>query len=250
MAHAPRSTSQRFRGYSVHVLTASGVAFAFVAAAELMRRDAPPDARWVFVWLLAAGAVDAIDGPLARAWHVKHWAPALDGRTIDDIVDYLTFTFVPLVLVWRMGWLPDGFGWTVAFAMIASLLGFAHCEAKDETGGFFRGFPSYWNLYAFYAGLFSTVWSEWLSAVTLWILTALTIAPIRMIYPNLAPRPWRTPVLAGTVLWLVLLGAMLPGYPEAAHWVVLVSLAYPVAYAVLSAHLSRRASAHGAPAAR
>lgn len=28
-------------------------------------------------------------------------------------------------------------------------------DNKDETGGVFRGFPSYWNLYAIYAGAFS-----------------------------------------------------------------------------------------------
>ena len=33
-------------------------------------------------------------------------APDIDGRTIDDIVDYLTFTFIPMLLVWRMGWVP------------------------------------------------------------------------------------------------------------------------------------------------
>src|SRR5687768_1198770 len=99
--------------------------------------DDAPDERIVFVWLVVAVMIDAADGPLARAWDVKRFAPDIDGRTIDDIVDYLTFTFIPLLLVWRMGWVPFAPGlagavWIVP-ALLASLLGFANVGAKDET---------------------------------------------------------------------------------------------------------------------
>ena len=237
---APLTPSQRLRGYAAHCYTASGVVFAFLSAVELMHPGRDTDPRRVFVWLIAAAVVDATDGPIARAWRVRLWARAVDGRKIDDLLDYLTFVFLPLMLVWRMAWLPEGLGWTVVLAMAASLLGFAHRLAKDEQAGFFRGFPSYWNIYAFYAGLFSTAWSPWVSGLTLWGLTLLAVSPIRMIYPNLAPRPWRVPVLLATAGWLVLLCAMLPTYPDAGAWLVSVSLGYPAAYVALSGYLSRR----------
>ena len=75
-----------------------------------------------------------------------------------------------------MGWLPgsanghDGFDLSLAWvapAMMASLLGFANTGAKDEAAGFFLGFPSYWNLYAYYAGYWSTHGGAWLSAASL-----------------------------------------------------------------------------------
>jgi phosphatidylcholine synthase len=100
----PTFFTSRARAYAVHVLTASGVAAAFLAVAELF--DDAPDERVVFVWLAVAVVIDAVDGPIARVWEVKRFAPDIDGRTIDDIVDYLTFTFIPLLLVWRMGWVP------------------------------------------------------------------------------------------------------------------------------------------------
>jgi phosphatidylcholine synthase len=129
---------QRVRGYAVHVYTASGVALALLAAMEIC---APaPDTQRCFLLLFAAVFVDATDGFLARRWHVKTWAAAIDGRTIDDIVDYLTFTFLPLLLMWRMEWLPAPAALYVIPALIASLFGFANREAKDEAGGFFRGF--------------------------------------------------------------------------------------------------------------
>ena len=227
------------RAYAVHLLTASGVVFAFLAAAETAR--AVPDARLVFLWLVIAGFVDAADGPLARRWHVKTMAPRIDGRTIDDIVDYLTFTFLPLLLIWRMGWLPEPGGIWVAPAMVASLLGFANTGAKDESGGFFLGFPSYWNLVAVYAGVFYFEFGPWVNAVMIAALTVLTVLPVRFIYPNLAPPPWRVPVLVGALVWMGLLVAMLPRYPLVPEWLFWLSLVYPVFYTALSLHLDAQA---------
>src|SRR5688500_17532622 len=118
-APAAVTFGQKLLAHMVHLYTASGVAFAFLAAAEICAPQ--PDPRWVFVWLAVAGLIDATDGPLARRWQVKSRTPQVAGRTIDDIVDYLTYTFLPLLLVWRLQWLPPPAGlWTV-LAMVASL---------------------------------------------------------------------------------------------------------------------------------
>lgn len=62
----PPDRAERVRAYAVHVYTASGVVFAFLAAAETC---APrPDPVQVFLWLALAVLVDATDGPLARRW--------------------------------------------------------------------------------------------------------------------------------------------------------------------------------------
>jgi phosphatidylcholine synthase len=228
------TAGERARGYAVHLFTASGVVVAFLAAAEIC---APrPDPRRVFILFAAATLVDALDGPLARRWRVKETAPQIDGRTIDDIVDFLTFTFLPLLLVWRMGWVPEpGAAW-LAPALLASILGFANVMAKDEARGFFRGFPSYWNIAAFYAGFLSPAGN----AVMFLVLAALTVAPVWFIYPNLAPRPWKVPLLAGAFLWLVLAVAMLPSFPDSPRWMVWLSLLYPALYTAASIHLDRR----------
>ena len=223
----------------MHVLTASGIVAAFLATAELL--DETPDERIVFAWLVVAVVIDAVDGPLARAWDVKRLAADIDGRTIDDIVDYITFTFIPLLLVWRMGWVPfapglGGAAWIVP-ALLASLLGFANVGAKDEAAGYFRGFPSYWNIAAFYAGLAYYGLGEtgqWLNGVALLALAVLTVSPVRFLYPNLTPRPWKLPVMLGAAAWLALLLGMLLVYRRVPGWVVGVSLIYPAFYAALS----------------
>jgi phosphatidylcholine synthase len=222
----------------VHVYTASGVLLALAAAMEVC--SAEPDVRYVFLALAVAVLVDATDGPLARRAEVKRWMPSIDGRTIDDIVDYLTFTFVPLLLVWRMGWLPEPAVLYVGPALVASLFGFANTAAKDESRGFFLGFPSYWNVVAFYAGFSYYLYGPWVNAAVFLLLSLLTVMPVRFLYPNLTPRPWRMPVILGALLWLGLMLWLLRDYPEAPEWIVWLSLIYPAFYFWLSYHLATR----------
>ena len=231
-----RNVMKSIRAYAVHCLTASGVIPASFAMNEIASADCDP--RIVFIYLLVATFIDTIDGPLARLLHVKCYASAVDGRTIDDLLDYLTFAFIPLMLVWRMNWLPDGFEWTVSLAMAASLFGFAHRDAKDETAGFFRGFPSYWNIFAFYAGILHVLSGPWPVAVLLWMLTVLTVLPVRFIYPNLAPHPWRTWLLLGAFVWTCFMVAMLGNYPYPPGILTLGSLVYPVVYVGASIRLT------------
>jgi phosphatidylcholine synthase len=234
---------ERIRAYAVHVYTASGVGFAFLAAVELCA--VLPDPQYVFALLFAAVFVDATDGVFARRWRVKKWAAAIDGRTIDDIVDYLTFTFLPLLLMARLGWLPEPAAAWVIPALIASLFGFANREAKDETGGFFLGFPSYWNVVAFYAGLFGGQAAAPMTGAITLALALLTVLPVRFLYPNLTPPPWRSIVLAGAVLWLAALLGLLFNYPHGPLWLGLLSLLYPAFYTVLSVVLHARRRVKG-----
>ncbi|NNE01068.1 MAG: phosphatidylcholine synthase [Pirellulaceae bacterium] len=225
----------RISAYAVHCLTASGIVPAAMAVMEIASPNCDP--RLVFIWLLLSTLIDAIDGPLARRFHVKRFAASIDGRTIDDLLDYLTFAFIPLLLIWRMEWLPLGTNWTVMLAMAASLFGFAHVSAKNESDGFFRGFPSYWNAFALYAGVFSATVDPWLSAVTLWMLTALTVAPVWVIYPNLAPRRWRPSILYGAGAWTASLLALLWWFPQPPGGLIALSLVYPAYYVALSWYL-------------
>ena len=235
----------RARGWAVHLLTASGILVALQAVSELCAADTDP--RVVFAWLGLAVIIDAVDGPLARRWRVKETVPHIDGRTIDDIVDYITYTFVPLVLLWRMRWVPDPAAVWIAPGLVASLLGFANVRAKEESHGFFLGFPSYWNVYALYAGIAFAHWGPWLPGLGVLLLAALTVMPVRFLYPNLAPPPWKVPLIAGALAWTVLLLMMLPAYPRPATALVAASLVYPVFYVVLSVLLDRRSRAARAP---
>src|ERR1700716_1543518 len=132
-----------FVAWAIHALTASGAVLAFLA----VEKD-----RWrlALLWLGAALVVDGIDGPLARWAGGMQRAPAIDGTTLDLVVDYLTYVFVPAILIYHAGLLPSTYApVAVAAILLSSLYTFARTDMKTPDN-FFRGFPALWNVIAFY----------------------------------------------------------------------------------------------------
>ncbi len=74
--------------------------------------------------MLIATIIDSSDGTLARAVHIKEVIPSFDGRRLDDIIDFLTYTFLPLLLIWRAEILPAGFEPVLFLPLMASAYGF------------------------------------------------------------------------------------------------------------------------------
>jgi phosphatidylcholine synthase len=219
----------------VHLYTGSGVVLAFLAARSIIDYDY----RTAFFWLSLQVAVDATDGILARAARVSTRLPWFNGAKLDDIVDYLTYVFVPALFVWRALLVPDEWTIPVAAAMLlASAYGFNRDDAKTADH-FFTGFPSYWNIVAFY--LLLAGWPAPLNAAILLGFAVLVFVPIRYVYPSRTPIwPWPTNVLG--VVWGVLMLVMLWQYPAVSRTVFLASLVFPVYYGALSVvlHFRRR----------
>jgi len=216
-----------------HCYTAVGALLAFLSAAAIVEQDY----RLAFFWLYLQVAVDATDGLLARALRVSERTPWFNGAKLDDIVDYLCYVFVPALLVWRAGLLPDGLAFPVVAAMLlSSAYGFNREDAKTSDH-FFTGFPSYWNIVAFYlfvAGLPAPV-----NAAVLIGLAALVFVPIRYLYPSRGATLQRLTNALG-LGWGVLMVFMLWQLPVVSPPVVLASLVYPFYYAGLSLILEAR----------
>ena len=139
------SIPSRAAAWAVHAFTASGAVMGLAA----LQATAAGDYRAAFLWMIAATAVDGVDGWLARLARVGERAPGVDGGRLDDIVDYLTYVVAPAFLLARSGLLP-GLGWPAAAAMLlSSAYGFSRVDSKTPDH-FFTGFPSYWNIVALY----------------------------------------------------------------------------------------------------
>ncbi|NBQ40737.1 MAG: phosphatidylcholine synthase, partial [Alphaproteobacteria bacterium] len=96
------SRSHHYRAFSVHVFTASGAAIAFLSLTAAIEHQMG----LAFAWLGLALLVDGIDGSFARAWAVKTYAPQLSGDVLDLVVDYVTYVFVPAVILLMSGIYP------------------------------------------------------------------------------------------------------------------------------------------------
>ncbi len=232
----PAPTWMRARAWAVHALTASGVIWALLATRAIFADDL----RAAFLWMCLAVAVDAADGPLARAWQVKKLAPGLDGALLDNIVDYLNYTFVPLLLIAHKGWLPEPAWLWVSVPAMASLVAFTHTEAKDSDDGFFRGFPSYWNVVAFYVAVEVHTWGPWAVAGLLLALSVLSVAPVRFAYPNRIQR-LRWFFLGGSLAWSMSMVGLAATWPDVPAWAARASLVYPALYGVVSVWVDREA---------
>jgi phosphatidylcholine synthase len=81
--------------------------------------------RLAFLLMMVATAIDATDGWLARRAHVKEVLPGFDGRALDDLIDFHTYTSLPLLLLWRAGVLTDGWDWLFVCPLLASAYGFS-----------------------------------------------------------------------------------------------------------------------------
>jgi phosphatidylcholine synthase len=226
------STRLRAAGWALHFYTASGTVLALLAVTAAMD-GRTTRALWI---LLVALVIDGTDGMLARRLRVKETIPGFDGARLDDIVDYITYAFAPMVLLWTGDYLPGGTWGAVlaAIPLLASSYQFSRTDAKTDDH-FFLGFPSYWNVVAFYV-----VVLELAPAVTATILlacAALVFVPIKYVYPS-RTKAFRALNLSLAALWLVLYAVILADAPNPSLVLVGLSLVYVAYYLVASVYLT------------
>jgi phosphatidylcholine synthase len=234
--HSAHTRFRRILAWCVHFYTALGLVAA-AGIAVLIVRGGADSFRGAFLLMLVATVIDATDGALARRVRVKEVLPGFDGRRLDDLVDFLTYTSLPLLLLWRAEVLPAALAAWLLVPLLASAYGFSQTSAKTDDG-YFLGFPSYWNLVAFYLYVLRPP-----AAVSLGVLLGLaflTFVPTRYLYPSQRGRLNGVTNVLGAV-WAAVVGWILFALPredsppdESVRVVTLVSLAYPLYYLVAS----------------
>ncbi len=228
-------TKSRILAWGVHAYTALGLLLA-AGAVILIVQGGDGDLRLALLLLLAAGVVDCTDGWMARRVRVREVLPQVDGRRLDDIIDFHTYVSIPLLLLWRAEIPGDGWSWVLLLPLMASAYGFSQVDAKTEDG-FFRGFPSYWNVVAFY--LFLLMPPPWLSVGILVGFATLVLVPTPYLNPGKG-GPWSTLTLTLGAVWALLVLGILLGVVRPEGLWVKVSLAYPAYYLAVSWLLVRR----------
>ncbi|HSR77902.1 MAG TPA: CDP-alcohol phosphatidyltransferase family protein [Xanthobacteraceae bacterium] len=214
----------RARSFVIHILTASGAALALLALIAAVDRAWPA----MFLWLGIALIVDALDGPLARRFDVADTLPRWSGETLDLVVDFVTYVFVPAFAVANSGLLPGVLAPIAGVVIvITGALYFADRRMKMP-GNYFRGFPALWNAAAFYLLLLRP--PSWVAAAGVGILAIATFLPFPFIHPvrvarlrafniallglwgvlalitlarNMAPGPWITGAVCAIELYVI-----------------------------------------------
>jgi len=187
--------------FSVHIFTASGAALGLLALIAATRSDWP----LMFALLGVALIVDGVDGMFARALNVKERLPRWSGDTLDLVVDFTTYVFVPAYAIAAGNLLPPMLAVPAAVVIVVTgAIYFADGNMKTADN-YFSGFPGVWNVPAFY--LFLLRPDPWISLAIIAVLAVLTFVPIPFVHPFRVKQ--------GRILTYVLLAA----------WAVLATLA-------------------------
>ncbi len=222
-------SKEKLLAWSVHLYTASGLIAAAGMVFFIVRGDAEAF-RWTIALMILATFIDATDGTLARRFRVKEFLPGFDGRRLDDIVDFQTYTSLPLLFVWRAEILPEHLSWWLLLPLLASAYGFSQSDAKTEDH-YFLGFPSYWNVVAMY--LYWLRLPVWLSLGLIIALSLLTFVPSLYLYTSYKGRFSRLTnwlMLGWAVLLVIIVAEAFTGLRR----LIWVSLIFPIYYFVLS----------------
>jgi phosphatidylcholine synthase len=185
------------RAFAVHVLTASGAALALAALLAAVH------GAWTLMFLCLGIAliVDGVDGTIARAVKSAERLPRWSGDVLDLVVDFVTYVFVPAYAIAAGGLLPDALAATAGMLIVVTgAIYFADRSMKTEDN-YFRGFPTLWNVVAFY--LFILKLPPWLAAAAVALLGVLTFVPFKFLHPFRVAR-LRGVSLMAMVLWSVL----------------------------------------------
>ena len=238
VTHTRYSLIHRIAAWSVHFYTALGLPLMYLAAQELLAHSSQDeqDARMFFMWMWLAMVVDSSDGVLARTVRVERVLPEFSGRRLDDIVDFLSFAFLPCVAFGIYELFPTHWEWFAIVPIMAS--GYGFCREQAKTDNAFVGFPSYWNIVLLY--LYLVQMDPWLNLGIVGFLAAMVFVPIHYIYPTRTTflRPFT--LIFGSVWTCVLItSSLLPraAWTTAAAW---LSLSFPLYYLALSIVHHRR----------
>jgi phosphatidylcholine synthase len=227
------SSRSKLLAWLAHLYTATGLVCAAGIAILIVRGD---DAgfRGAFFLMMVATAIDATDGWLARKARVKEVLPGFDGSALDNLIDFHAYASLPLLLIWRAGLLPGPLAWILLLPLLASAYGFSQVNVKTADG-FFLGFPSYWNIVAYY--LYVLQPPAWVSVTIICVCAVLTFVPTLYIYATRG-GPFATLINAGSAIWFASLGLVLFGPAEYRYRIGLLSLAFPAIYLGLSAFVT------------
>ncbi|MCW5888974.1 MAG: hypothetical protein KIT14_00325 [bacterium] len=229
--------ARRLAAWGVHLFTASGAVAGLLALLAIARGDVAV----AFWWMAYTLVVDSVDGTMARAVGVKQVLPTVDGARLDDCVDYFTYVLVPAFFMLQTQLFPPAVALPVAaLVCLASGYGFAQTAAKTPDH-YFTGFPSYWNVVAFY--LWALEWDAWTNAAITTLLAVGVFVPLRYIYPSRTTT--LRPLTIGLALcWGAALVYALSQLPAKHPTLVHASLAFPTYYVGLSVILHLRAIRH------
>ena len=220
--------NSKITAWSVHAYTMLGGVLGMIALAAI----AANETRLAWFLLFLAFIIDTTDGILARKYRVREVLPHFDGAKIDDLIDFLTFVWAPVLILHTENLVTNPI-W-LGIPVIGSLFAYGHTGMKEVEGeAYFLRFPSYWNVLVLY--LYWLRPPEMVVILLLLVCMVLSFIPTRYLYPSKNPKyPLFTFGLA--LIWVPMMLALL-SQPEPNQTWVILSMFYPIYYMGMSFYI-------------
>jgi phosphatidylcholine synthase len=203
---------------AVHTFTACGIVCALLATQSTLAGAY----EMAFFWLGVALFIDGIDGTFARRVRVWERLPRFSGEQLDQVVDYVTYVFVPALMLLQARYIHGPSGLVLASLIcLSSLYHFSDTDSKSDDNCFV-GFPAIWNIVALY--IFAIPMPEWLVQLLIAACVVLTFVPLKWVHPVRVKRLWTLTAVA-TLAWSAAATvALYDGFP-ATGWAKAIMLA-------------------------
>ena len=198
-------------GYLVHLFTTSGVVCSFFAVLAADKGEF----QIAFGWMFLAMVIDTLDGSMARRINIREMIPKIDGHYLDLVVDYVSFVFLPAIVLYKMGALPEPFNFlAVTLILVSGSYNFALANDTSDDG-YFVGFPAAWHVLVMYFYLFES--SPTVVGSIVGVAFVLHFVPLKFVYiTKNIPYPVVTlPMILiwmGVSVWSLVVGPPLPSW--------------------------------------
>lgn len=224
------SATAKLRAWAVHLFTATGAVFAFMALLAVHENDF----KMATLWLAVTIFIDGIDGTFARYFKVKEVLPHFDGNSIDHVIDYLTYAIIPAFFFYETNILPEApaLKWLGIIVILLSSTYYYGKTTYVTEDLHFEGFPVLWNLMVFYF-YFIFDYSTYINLVLIVIIGVLHFLPWKYPYPSQTREFRWLNILASAICFICVLLAIWQA-PDVQSWVVFLAYAVILYFAAMT----------------
>ena len=199
---------RKIAAYGVHLFTSCGILAGFMAILAIEQRQWQEATAWLFL----CQVIDGIDGTFARWCNVESIVPEMDGKTIDQVIDFATYALLPAYFFYHSGLVGTFWQLPCAFAMLLSAAMYYGKKGMVSENMHFIGFPVLWNVVVFYL-FFVFHFPQEINAVLIFVFAFLHFVPIAYPYPTRALE-YRMLTLFISIAALGAAGIIVWGYPQ------------------------------------
>ncbi len=167
--------------------------------------------RLSYIWLFVCLLIDGIDGTLARKFKVTDVLPNMHGKSIDYVVDFVTYMVVPAFFFYKAEMATEQFMIpTLVIIILSSALYYGKNDMVEDDQ-YFIGFPVLWNVVVYFL-FFVFQNNQILNMVSVAIFGVLHFIPLRFAYPSRARKYFKLHMVIA-VLGMTAAAVVIWSYP-------------------------------------